>query len=75
MRILAWVFVICTVAAGACAFDTSGAPTSDPGGGGAGDVDAATVSAAPDARVVDARPGAPDACSGKMCDGDKGPGK
>lgn len=75
MRILAGVFAICTVAASACAFDTSGSPGSGSGTGG-GDVDAALVTAPPDAApsVIDARPGPPDACAGPKCDGDKGPG-
>jgi hypothetical protein len=70
MRILAGVFVICTV--GACAFDTSGEP-----GAPVAPADAAEVVAPPpDAGVADAAPtppSPPDACTGKRCD-DKGPG-
>lgn len=66
MRILAGVFAICTIAA--CSFDTTGAPSSPPT-----DVDAATVTAPPDAGVADAAPTPPDACMGKHCKGGPGP--
>ena len=67
MRILAGVFVICTV--GACAFDTSGGPSGAP----AAAADATLIAPPPDAGVADAAPtppGPPDACTGKRCDGD-----
>ncbi len=71
MRPIAWLFAICTMTAAACSFDTSGAPS-----GGAADPDASvTLPVTPDAAVAaDARPTPPDACAGKKCDGDKGPG-
>jgi hypothetical protein len=69
MRILAGVFAICTIAA--CSFDTTGAPSGSPD-----NVDASTLVAPPDAGVADAAPpqSPPDACMGKHCDGDTGPG-
>ena len=70
MRIVAGLFAICTVAA--CSFDESGTPA-----GASATTDASLIVSPPDAGVVDGKPmppPPPDACTGKMCDGDMGPG-